>query len=122
MHLRGGKRKKKKRNKNETNRKRSKELHARSYVNSPVGGGCIEGKAKANHTTLRNNKVRSDIHKYNKSNQVLHVVSEYARSSAGVLWYPLIPFAALQFVALAPSSYLAGVIACLYEAEPAPFV
>ena len=36
-----------------------------------------------------------------------------ANNSAFMLWHPLSPVAAIRFVASAPSSYLARVIACL---------
>ena len=37
-----------------------------------------------------------------------------------MLWYPLSPIAALWFVAIVPSKYLAGVIACLSDDRLAP--
>ena len=37
-----------------------------------------------------------------------------------VLWYILSPVAALWFVAIVPSSYLAGVIACFSDERLAP--
>ena len=37
-----------------------------------------------------------------------------------VLWYPLSPVATLWFVAIVPSSYLAGVIACFTDEPLAP--
>ena len=37
-----------------------------------------------------------------------------------LLWYPISPVAALWFVAIVPSSYLAGVIACLSDGRLAP--
>ena len=37
-----------------------------------------------------------------------------------MLWYPLSSVAALWFVAIAPSSYLAGIIACVSDERLAP--